>query len=220
MKEPSILKYPEINNNKQPAKNLMVLLHGVGSDGHDLIELVSYIQPSLPDYHFISPHGIEPYDMAPYGRQWFSLQDRNPQTISKLLKNNINALQEIITQKQQELGLTNRDTTIVGFSQGAMIGLYLTLINQEPFQCMIAFSGVLFPPTKCINIKTPICLIHGEKDEIVPIDAMYNASHYFAQHNIKYSEHKIAHLGHSIDGKGLEIMLNFIKSSFTHNITS
>ncbi|WP_341793158.1 MULTISPECIES: dienelactone hydrolase family protein [unclassified Rickettsia] len=205
------LIYPEINSKELPPKRLAVLLHGVGSDGHDLIGLVPYIKDDLPDCYFISPHGVEPYDMAPYGRQWFSLQDRTPHKMQKLLENNVALLAEIIKQKQAELNLTNKDTIIIGFSQGTMIGLYLTLASQEPFLCSIGFSGLLVAPTECINKSTPICLIHGELDEVVSISEMDNAAKYLSKYQIPYESHKIPRLAHSIDAKGLEFAINFIK---------
>jgi len=205
------LTYPEIASIEQPAKKLVVLLHGVGSDGHDLISLVPYIKNELPNCHFISPHGIEPYDMAPYGRQWFSLQDRSPHTITKLVAHNISKLEDIIKHKQEELNLTNKDTIIIGFSQGTMIGLYLTLIQKEPFFCTVGFSGALIQPPEVNNILTPICLIHGELDEVVSVDEMYNASHYLSKYHILHSGHKLTSLTHSIDARGIEIAVNFIK---------
>lgn len=206
-------EYPEIASIEQPAKKLVVLLHGVGSDGHDLIGLVPYIKDDLPACHFISPHGIEPYDMAPYGRQWFSLQDRNPDIISKLLVKNISKLEDIIKQKQEELNLTNKDTIIIGFSQGTMIGLYLTLIQKEPFYCTVGFSGALIPPAEINNKTTPICLIHGELDDVVSVNEMYNASHYLSKYHIPHSGHKLTRLSHSIDGRGIEIAVNFVNNS-------
>ena len=62
-------------------RQLVVLLHGVGADGNDLIGLAPYWAPMLPDAEFVSPDGPYPCDMAPFGRQWFSLQDRSPGTI-------------------------------------------------------------------------------------------------------------------------------------------
>ncbi|WP_347939042.1 hydrolase [Rickettsia oklahomensis] len=207
------LEYPEVTSIQQPPKKLVVLLHGLGSDGHDLIGLVPYIKNDLPDCNFIAPHGIQPYDMAPYGRQWFSLQDRSPYIIVRLIASNVKLLEDIIKQKQEELNLTNKDTIIIGFSQGTMIGLYLTLIQQEPFFCTIGFSGALIPPTKVNNKLTPICLIHGELDDVVSISEMDNALNYLSKLHISHSGHKLTSLAHSIDGRGLEIALHFINNT-------
>ncbi|AFC70246.1 hydrolase [Rickettsia amblyommatis] len=206
------LEYPEVESKEQPPKKLVVLLHGVGSDGHDLIGLVPYIKNYLPNCHFISPHGIEAYDMMPYGRQWFSLQDRSPHIMAKLIANNISKVEDIIKQKQDALNLTNKDTIIIGFSQGTMIGLYLTLVQKEPFFCTIGFSGALIPPMEVNNKLTPICLIHGALDEVVGVSEMYNASNYLSKLHIEHSGHKLTSLAHSIDGRGLEIAINFINN--------
>ena len=206
------LEYPQVESKEQPAKKLVVLLHGIGSDGHDLIGLVPYIKNDLPNCHFIAPNGIEPYDMAPYGRQWFSLQDHSPHIMVKLIANNVAKLGDIIKQKQKGLNLTNKDTIIIGFSQGTMIGLYLTLVQKEPFFCTIGFSGALIPPMEVNNKFTPICLIHGELDEVVRVSEMYNALNYLSELHIDRSGHKLTSLAHSIDGRGLEIAINFINN--------
>ena len=61
-----------------PAKRLVILLHGIGADGNDLIGLAPAWADMLPDTVFVSPNAPFPCDMAPYGHQWFSLQDRSP----------------------------------------------------------------------------------------------------------------------------------------------
>lgn len=208
---------PEVKSLNTSAKKLIVLLHGLGSDGNDLISLVPYMNQQLPDCYFISPHGVEPYDMAPYGRQWFSLNDRDPLKLSKLVANNINLLENIIQEKQLELNLTNKDTIIIGFSQGTMVGLYLTLIQQTPFAGMVGFSGALVPPMECINKSTPICLVHGEEDEVVDISEMTNISKYLDKKNIVNSSYQIPNLAHSIDNNGMKIAVDFIKLSIADN---
>ena len=59
-------------------RKLVILLHGLGADGNDLIGLQQYWGRLLPEAEFISPNAPFPCDMAPYGYQWFSVQDRTP----------------------------------------------------------------------------------------------------------------------------------------------
>ena len=63
------------------AGQLVVFLHGLGADGNDLISLAPYFAQVLPDAAFVSPHAPFPCDMAPMGRQWFSLQDLTPNAL-------------------------------------------------------------------------------------------------------------------------------------------
>src|SRR3546814_17405562 len=58
------------------ARQLVILLHGVGADGQDLIGLAPHLAQVLPDAAFVAPNAPYPCDMAPFGYQWFSLQDR------------------------------------------------------------------------------------------------------------------------------------------------
>ena len=138
--------YPELAPKNSKAENLIVFLHGLGSDGNDLISLCPYFEKTLDNIYFISPHGTEEFDMAPFGRQWFSLKDRSKETISKELENKYSAIEKIICSKQQSLKLTNRETIIIGFSQGTMIGSYLTLSQITPYASLIGFSGRICPP--------------------------------------------------------------------------
>lgn len=207
----SNLIHPEVYSKVLPAKKLVVFLHGVGANGHDLIKLVPYMKDDLPDCHFIAPHGVEPYDMGSHGRQWFSLQDRTPYVMKRLLGSNVALVADLIKQKQIALNFTNKETIIMGFSQGAMMGIYLTLIQVEPFLCTVGFSGLLVAPSRCINTTTPICLVHGMLDTVVSIDALDHAIQYLSDHHVPCSAHKLEHLAHSIDHRGLEIAVGFIK---------
>jgi len=212
MQRNQFLDYPEIASLTPIPEKLVVLLHGLGSDGNDLISLVPYIQKAMPACHFISPHGIEAYDMAPFGRQWFSLRDRSAPVVLKLAEQNAPLINELIKHKQKELNITNDNTILIGFSQGAMIAMYLTLTQTEPYGTTIAFSGRLLPPTNLINSLTPICLIHGNEDDVVDPQETNNAAKYFIEKGIKHEKLIINNLAHSIDDKGLKFALQFLKN--------
>ena len=204
--------HPEVYSHTLPTKKLIVLLHGVGANGENMISLVPYMQTHLPSYHFFSPHGVEPYDMAPAGRQWFSLQDQRPHIMRSLMERNASALLAMIQHKQVALGLTNQDTIILGFSQGTMMGLYLTLMQEEPFLAAIGFSGLLIPPLQYINNTTPICLVHGMLDKVITVDAVDDAIQYLSTYQIPHISHKLPNLDHSINSQGLTYAVHFIQT--------
>ncbi|MDG1436502.1 MAG: prolyl oligopeptidase family serine peptidase [Rickettsiaceae bacterium] len=205
------MNYSEIKPLSGTAKKLVVMMHGVGSDGNDLISLVPYIQNHLSDCHFFSPDAPEAYDMAPFGRQWFSLQDRTPPVILKLASANAPAALEMIKSKQAELGLTNSETILFGFSQGTMMGMYLALTETQPFAAMIGFSGKLLPPSELKNKKTPFCIIHGEQDDIVSVEESVYSEEYLKKNNIEYQSLTVPNLTHSIDAHGIEFAIKFLK---------
>ena len=148
--------------------------------------------------------------MAPFGRQWFSLQDRTPKTIIKLAQDNAPKVQEQINLKQKELGIENKDTVLFGFSQGTMMGVYLTLTQDKPFKAMIGFSGRLIPPSPLKNTSTPICIVHGSDDDVVDANESIKLAEYCKENNIKHKLLLIPNLTHSIDGEGMEFALKFL----------
>ena len=112
---------------KGAARQLVVLCHGVGADGHDLIDLAPRWAQALPDAVFVSPDGPAPYDMAPMGRQWFSLADRRPEVMQAGAQAAAPALLAFIDAELARLGLASDQVALAGFSQGAMMALYAGL---------------------------------------------------------------------------------------------
>jgi phospholipase/carboxylesterase len=205
------MSYSELKATVTPAKKLVVMLHGVGSYGDDLIALAPIMSHKLPECHFFSPNGIEAYDMAAFGYQWFSLRDRSwPVLMPQIAKNTI-LLQNIIKQKQQELDLTNAQTILLGFSQGTMMASYLTLAESASYYAMIGFSGRLAHPEIIKNTNTPICLIHGKEDQVVPYQESEKFQQYATLHNINCQLKIVSNLAHSIDMSGIEFAINFLK---------
>jgi phospholipase/carboxylesterase len=58
---------------------LVILLHGRGSNGDDLLDLQRFRGRIVPEAEFIAPNAPFPSDMEPGGFQWFSTQDRGPE---------------------------------------------------------------------------------------------------------------------------------------------
>ena len=203
---------PQLASNSTTPSKLVVMLHGVGSNGDDLISLAPFIQMDFPTFHFISPNGTEKYDMAPFGYQWFSLRDRTNDVIMKQVEKNKDLVEKIITTQQDILGLSNKDTILLGFSQGTMMASYLTLQAEDPYHAMIGFSGRLVAPQEAPkNKRTPICLIHGLDDIMVPATESEDFQKYCLDNTIECALKLIPNLSHSIDHTGLEFAKDFIK---------
>ncbi|MDX1917113.1 MAG: dienelactone hydrolase family protein [Rickettsiaceae bacterium] len=192
------------------AKNLVMFIHGYGSNGEDLMSLIPFIQESLPESHFYSPNGIEPCDMGTFGYQWFSLRDRSPPVMERNIAASIPKVLKLIDDKLSELNLTYQDLILVGFSQGSMLSMYLAHHLNTPFKAVVAFSGMFYPPTKINNNTTPICLIHGTEDEVVPFASMKHSANLLRQIGATIETHAIDNLAHSIDLTGLKYAKAFL----------
>jgi len=89
------------------AASLVILLHGWGADGNDLIGLAPHWAASLPHAEFLSPHGPFPCDLG-FGRQWFSIADRSPERIVAGVRAVAPALDAFVSEALAERRLEER----------------------------------------------------------------------------------------------------------------
>ncbi len=151
------------------AKQLVVLCHGVGADGRDLIGLAPLLGGSLPHAVFVAPDAPEPYEMGPYGRQWFSIGNIDPARLGSGVRRAALALDCYIDDELARLGVTTY--ALVGFSQGAMTALFTGLRRAAGPAAILAYSGALIDApslAKEIKCRPPVLLAHGVSDDIVP----------------------------------------------------
>lgn len=192
-------------------KSLVILLHGLGSDGQDLISLAPFFASDLPQTHFIAPNGPAACDMAPMGYQWFSLRDWSPQAMLKGAMHAAPALNLFIDAQLKRFGLRENRVALVGFSQGTMMALYTALRRPEPCAGIVGFSGALIGE-EGITSTPPVCLIHGDQDMVVPFGAMVLAEAVLKHDNIPVEAHRRPDLGHGIDPDGIVIATRFLKA--------
>lgn len=196
------------------AQQLVVLLHGLGADGHDLIGLAAQLSKVLPDAAFIAPHGPEPCDMAPSGYQWFSLQDRSAEAMQAGVEAAAPKLDGFLDEVLGYLGLNERDTFLVGFSQGTMMALYTAFRRELPVAGVIGFSGAMIGGDTLkqdAKVKPPVLLVHGEDDQVVTFGAMQMAADMLKTADIPVQTVARQGLGHGIDAEGLMAAMQFIE---------
>ncbi len=197
------------------AEKLAIMLHGIGSDGRDLLSLVPYMQKKLPNVHFFSPNGIEKANMAMTGYRWFNLEDTNLLALNKELGRVYPKIMDLVKKKLDELNLQWKDLILIGFSQGAMVATYLTLSSEERLTATISFSGVCIPPVRIPNYisKTPICLIHGQEDSVVEFKYLDLSFKKLQEYGFLVEKHVIPNLEHSIDSNCINKTVEFILSN-------
>lgn len=204
---------PMVMPEETPAKRIVVLLHGYGSDGNDLIALVPYLKDLLPDALFVAPHAPMSCDINPSGFQWFPLDlDRDFSRLNgaEMARPVIN---EFLTDLWAETGLSAADTLLCGFSQGAMMALDVGLRQPDPLLGIVAFSGGLIQPDtigETLASKPPVCLIHGEADDVVPVEMSRASATALQALGLDVSLYVSPGQGHTIPPDGLEAARTFI----------
>ena len=206
--------YVQKPSSGEKPKQIIILLHGLGSNGQDLISLAPYWAKGLPDTVFISPDAPFPCDMAPYGYQWFSLQSRDPDDMLAGIKDAFPILDEYIDNKLAEYGLTDDKMALVGFSQGTMMSLYTAPRRSKPCAGVLGYSGALLGEEELNAIshhKIPVHLLHGEHDDVVPIGAHHHAKQNLDSLGFDVSGETYFGLPHSINEQGIDSGSKFLQ---------
>ncbi len=198
-------------------RQLILLLHGLGADGNDLIGLAPYFARVLPDAKFVSPNAPFPCDMAPIGYQWFSLQERTEEAMLQGARMARPILDRFIDEQMAALGLGPADTALVGFSQGTMMSLFAGLRRDHPVAGILGYSGRLVGAeflAEEISVKPPVTLINGDQDELIPASVQPAAVNALKDAGIEVEGHIRPGLGHSIDPVGIELGCEFLARVF------
>ena len=207
------LKYEEFPDQDLKPNSLVILLHGIGADAFDLIPLAKYWASTLTKTKFYSLHAPYPYKLAPSGRQWFGLEDRDQTRILKEIELIRPLIVAFTKSKLKYHNLQYKDLILVGFSQGTMVALNITLTIKEEIRGVLGYSGgVILTKSGKINInsKPKVCLIHGKDDEVVPKKMMEATKIILKDSNIDIDTYLIENLDHSINQECLEIGQNFL----------
>ncbi|MBM3586996.1 MAG: phospholipase [Alphaproteobacteria bacterium] len=187
--------------------SIVLLLHGVGADGFDLIDLAPVWAEALPNTLFIAPHAPFPFKGVPFGRQWFDIMDRTPARLEAGLRHAAAILGDFTHAKLTELGLGADRLALMGFSQGAMVALFAGLRGVAPAPaCILAYSGALLAPDSFgaeISARPPVLLVHGEADEVVPTNASRQAALALQAEGVPHELLLRPDLAHGLDDAGL-----------------
>ncbi len=213
---------PRIEPHTGKAKQLVVFLHGYGADGNDLIDIGRAWAALLPDAAFVSPHAPRPCGQAPSGREWFPLTMRDPGERWTGVNAAAPVLNNFLDAELQRRQLPPSALALVGFSQGTMMALHVGLRRAVAPAAIVGYSGILVAPenidpdTFAAEIKAtpPVLLIHGDQDQLIPVQALMHAAQGLAALDIPAEWHISPGIGHGIDQEGLRQGGEFLARHF------
>jgi phospholipase/carboxylesterase len=201
---------------KGTPRQLVVLCHGLGADGHDLIDLAPTWSHALPDALFVSVDAPFPHDSG-FGRQWWNVEDRTPSVMAAGVRRAAGFLDAFIDAELARLGLPAEAYALMGFSQGAMTVLFTGLRRAAAPRAILAFSGALIAPetlTAELANRAPVLLVHGEADDVVPAFRSRDAETALRAAEMPVEAVYVPRLGHGIDDTGLAMGALTLQRSF------
>jgi len=198
-------------------RQLVVLLHGYGSNGDDLIGLAPFFAQALPEAEFLSPNAPFPCEISPFGFQWFGLEDRSPETKLGGVRMAAEMLDGFLDAELSRRGLRDRDLALVGFSQGTMMSLHVGPRRPSQIGGILGFSGALIAPQLLspeMKSRPRVFLVHGTADQVVPYGALAEAKKALAEAGLAVETESRPGLVHSIDQVGAQKGVQFLRQCF------
>ncbi|WP_294301129.1 alpha/beta fold hydrolase [uncultured Sphingomonas sp.] len=201
-----------LSGNKPNA--LVILIHGYGSNGDDLISLAAMIQPALPDATFVAPNAPSMIPRMAAAHQWWPIETFSMAERAAGAAAAAPGLDAFITAELEATGLKSDRLLLVGFSQGTMMALHVGLRREQPVAGIVGISGMLVAPDRLeadIRSRPPVLLIHGTEDDVVPFRSMDLAATALAAAGVTVETHVSPGLGHSVGQDGLAAATAFAR---------
>jgi phospholipase/carboxylesterase len=195
-----------------PATHLVVLVHGYGADGNDLIGLASHWQSLLPTVAFAAPNAPTPVPGSA-GYQWFPIQRIDPREMQTGVEASGPILEAYLEAELVRLNIAPENLALAGFSQGTMMALHVAPRRAVQPAAIVGFSGMLAGPPPDGPVP-PVLLTHGTADSVIPPQAMLAAAAELGLCGAAVQWHLAPGMGHGIDPEGLMLAGQFLEQAF------
>jgi phospholipase/carboxylesterase len=168
----------------------------------------------LPGTNFFSPNAPQPCPTSPLGYQWFPLTTLSHEERERGTYEAAPVLDQFIDEVLAEYGLNETRLVLVGFSQGTMMALHVGLRREKQLAGIVGFSGALAAPQKLIEemrSKPPVMLSHGDRDELIPFPAMFEATGALEAAGVTVTKNLSHGVAHGIGPDGFQLASSFLR---------
>ena len=164
------------------------MLHGRGTDEHDLLGLQEYLDPRFEIHSLRAP-----YEYEWGGYTWFRMSDALT-PVEEDLRNSLDEIRSYIAT------LTAERVFLLGFSMGSILSYALSLRDASFCRGVAALSG--FAPEQLSaewNLSAigtlPFFISHGTEDPIIPIERARRTNEILAAASaaVTYREYPMGH---------------------------
>lgn len=207
-----LIREPKTKAAKPP---LLLLLHGVGSNEHDLFELAPHL-----DERFFVVSARAPIVLMPGSYAWFHVEftpdnrivinpDDAEQSRGLLLK--------FIDELVAAYALDPKHVYLMGFSQGAIISQCIALTRPDKIAGVVAMSGRVLPEVLPLTAKSeafdrlPVMVVHGLNDQKLNISYGRNARDVWSKLPVVLTYREYA-MGHEVTQASLKDIVAWLKA--------
>ena len=178
---------------------LLVMLHGVGADEHDLLPLAAHLDPRLLVASVRAPREYPAMGYAWFDIDWSTVPPRYDLAQAEESRA---ALCALLPALVAEHGTDPARTFLLGFSQGGAMALAVALTRPELVRGLVVHSGRLFPelrrraaPREALA-RLDALVLHGVDDPVIPVERgqeIRDALEPLLGDRLVYAEHEAGH---------------------------
>jgi phospholipase/carboxylesterase len=197
-------------------KKIIILLHGYGANGDDLFDIGMTLSDNVPNTAIYSPNAPEAFEMGGPGYQWFGLPDLSSMTLENGVHDALPTLLAYIDNLVEEHNINHEDVVLIGFSQGCMMAL--SCLYHRPLAAVVGLSGMWVKPGEQeVEAETPVLLVHGTHDMIVPFATMDFTHMMLERDGFSVETLSRPGLGHGIDNYTIDAIGEFLEPILLEN---
>lgn len=185
-----------------PSSELILLFHGVGAQPGDLLPLGQALARRRPSAWVVSVRSPDPSDLG-RGWQWFSVagvtDDNRPARVAQTMPR----FAETVRHWQRQSGVGAEGTTLIGFSQGAIMALESTQHASGLAGTVVSIAGRFAQPPRTAPEGTRLHLMHGDADAVMPVRLAREAAEALSRQHAEVTLDVFPGLGHGVDARVL-----------------
>ena len=223
MKEISPLQGPFVcADTPTSIENIIVMLHGYGSNGQDLIQIGNQWKNQFPKFCFSAPNAPLNLNKISSSYMWFDVYpegipiDQASEKQKLKTKNDFIKSCELLEQHiyflSEKYNLSLNKFFLLGFSQGSMMSIEVGSKLKESIAGIISLSGRVYTEdfNQINRNKSPVLVVHGDKDDIIKVHRFEETCQILEKSGYNIEKHLIKNMGHTINYNVIEICKNFV----------
>jgi len=203
-----------------PGAPVILILHGLGTNADDMAPLCE--QLNIPNCRFVLPDAplhLTGYPEGAYA--WYNFQAHDREEIEKSREYLFKVMDRFSNDKnlRPAAGQEKKPNPLVimGFSQGGVMSLEAGLNYKGKVAAIVSMSGYMPDPWSTLTkaeapFETPILLVHGTHDDVVPVAGSRHAAESLKQTGYSAVTLKEFPMGHTITEESLGTVREFLKS--------
>ena len=202
----SVYKYKAFKSGSKVSR-LIIFLHGYNSCIEDVEPFAEMLLQHLDNTLVVMPEADTQSERNPLKKQWYALVDvdpdrkrRKPETptdeiveiynrTGPRISETAKKMNAFISSLQKELKIKNKDTYVMGFSQGAMLAMYVGLTRKYDLGGVFPFAGIVCGKDmleKELASRPGVYLFHGTSDLSVQYKTLDFTKEWLDRHDIDW----------------------------------